>query len=154
MSQIMDISGQITIELQQLAERCQGAEAMLIDESGKSLAHSGEFDVPRPTIIAPSIAKIWTSTFDASQILDEPQFTSLLLQGHQHHILLQLVTHQLVLAVTFTDSSLAGRIRHEAYDSVQVLETLIREPQEPNQQSSLRLREVAIDLIDRIFDGR
>lgn len=134
--------------LQALLDRTNALVVVLVTRRGTVVAELGETAKINGTALAALVAGMFSATQEVAQMVGEERFSILLQQGETRHIHISLVTEDLMLVVVFEDYQRIGRIRYEAR---KVRDTLAGAEEAPRPPE---FREVAMNLIDRIFERR
>jgi predicted regulator of Ras-like GTPase activity (Roadblock/LC7/MglB family) len=143
----------ITNTLQQLLARTDSLVVFLVRRQGTALAEVGNTSEINGTALAALVAGVFSATQEVARMVGERQFSILLQQGQNRHIHISLVTDEVMMVVVFEDYQRIGRIRFEARKvRDQLVEYL--DPNRSNAADQSEFREVAMNLIDRIFDNR
>lgn len=143
--------------LAQLVERSAAKTALLITKEGTGIAEAGDVSYLNTTALAALVAGMFSAAREVARMVGEKQFSILLQQGENRHIHISLVTDATMMVVVFEDYQRIGRVRHEARrvaeEIVRVLDAARGTSRAPQDLSVTEFRELALNLIDRIFAG-
>jgi predicted regulator of Ras-like GTPase activity (Roadblock/LC7/MglB family) len=138
--------------LQDLLDRTSSLVVFLVKRQGTVLSEVGDTSEINGTALAALVAGMFSATQEVARMVGERQFSILLQQGKTRHIHISLITDEIMMVVVFEDYQRIGRIRYEAR---KVRDRLLEHLQsELGPRASGDFREVAMNLIDRIFENR
>jgi predicted regulator of Ras-like GTPase activity (Roadblock/LC7/MglB family) len=137
--------------LQDLLDRTDAIVVFLVKVQGTVLAEVGESSEINGTALAALVAGMFSATHEVARMVGERQFSILLQQGQNRHIHISLITDETMMVVVFEDYQRIGRIRFEAR---KVRDQLLRTLEDDTGSPPTEFREVAMNLIDRIFENR
>ncbi len=139
--------------LQDLLRRTGSLVVFLVTRRGAVLAEEGDTATINGTALAALVAGMFSATREVARMVGERQFSILLQQGQTRHIHISLVTDDMMMVVVFEDYQRIGRIRFEARKVRDLLLDSLPDQISPTTHRG-EFREVAMNLIDRIFESR
>ena len=142
-------------ELASLVVGSSALSALIITKGGNLVAQAGNTTVLDPGALAALIAGMFSATREVARMLGERHFSILLQQGERRHLHISLVSATAMMVVIFEGYERIGRVRLAARAAGERLGVILDSSQ-PATHPGLetpQFKEVALDLIDRIFDS-
>ena len=138
--------------------RSSGAlTSLLLTKQGIHVADAGDTSYLNVTAMGALVAGMFSATREVARMVCENQFSILLQQGEVRHIHISLVDESHKMVVIFEELMRIGLVRHEAKSAAAKLAKALADNRVANgvpQISTPRFKELALNLIDRIFETR
>lgn len=140
--------------LSQLNQDAGARTTMLITREGNCLVSIGDLSYLNVTAIAALVAGMFTATQEVARLVGEDHFSILLQQGEKRNIHISLVDNMIMLLVIFDDFMTMGKVRYLARKALADIARACGAAEEKKEIDGEKFKEVAISLIDRIFEGK
>jgi len=145
---------ELTQRLSQLNQDTGARTTMLITRQGNCLLSIGDLSYLNVTAISALIAGMFTATQEVARLVGEDHFSILLQQGEKRNIHISLVDNTIMLLVIFDDFMAMGKVRYLARKALTDIARACGAATETEEIDGEKFKEVAISLIDRIFEEK
>ncbi len=149
--------GELKPILAELISRSGALTALLLTKQGIPVADAGDTSYLNITAMGALVAGMFSATREVARMVGEKHFSILLQQGEMRHIHISLVDDSHMLVVIFEELMRIGLVRLEAKNAgAKMVKVLVssRGAGDVFEMSTPRFKEIALNLIDRIFESR
>jgi predicted regulator of Ras-like GTPase activity (Roadblock/LC7/MglB family) len=149
--------GGLKLILKEMIGSSGALTSLLLTKQGIPVADAGDTSYLNVTAMGALVAGMFSATHEVARMVGENHFSILLQQGEIRHIHISLVDDSHMMVVIFEELMRIGLVRHEAKNAgIKLARALMDRSggMDAPQISTPRFRELALNLIDRIFETK